>query len=162
MARGPTAARVPDRQRRGVDASPVGLGPRCRARAPGAAPPAAPGRAGSRRRARPPADARGAPRPGARARPGRQRIPLLPRLARAQTDGLVLLWRRDVIERLERLAPFASFEVATPLLADGALWWVSYGYVSAAAFPLVRPLAFGGAGAPVRYWRAGLVGAVAA
>ncbi len=85
-----------------------------------------------------------------------------PELARAQTDGLVLLWRRDVIERLERLAPFASFEAATPLLADGALWWVSYGYVSAAAFPLVRPLAFGGAGAPVRYWRAGLVGVVAA
>src|SRR5256885_12067742 len=28
-----------------------------------------------------------------------------PELARAETDGLLLLWRRDVVERLQRLAP---------------------------------------------------------
>src|SRR5207245_1412115 len=51
-----------------------------------------------------------------------------PELTRAETDGLVLLWRRDVAERLGRLAPFARFDVPVPLVADGALWWIAYGY----------------------------------
>ena len=83
-----------------------------------------------------------------------------PDLARAQTDGLVLLWRRDVADRLERLAPFASFEAPTPLLASGTPWWISYGYVAGGAFPLVRTLTLPGGDAPIRYWRAGLVGLV--
>jgi uncharacterized protein UPF0182 len=82
-----------------------------------------------------------------------------PSLARPETDGLVLLWRRDVAERLERLAPFASFDDAVPVVADSALWWLAYGYFAAAAFPLVRPVDAGG-GDSVRYLRAGLVGAV--
>jgi len=81
-------------------------------------------------------------------------------LARAQTDGLVLLWRRDVADRLTRLAPFASFEDPTPVVADMALWWISYGYLQSPIAPLVRPLAIPGGTAPVRYLRAGLVGVV--
>src|SRR6185437_13250250 len=69
-----------------------------------------------------------------------------PALARRETDGLVLLWRRAVPERLGRLAPFASFDDAVPLVADSALWWVAYGYFEAQAFPLARPVE-GSAGA---------------
>jgi hypothetical protein len=82
-----------------------------------------------------------------------------PALARRETDGLVLLWRRDVPDRLGRLAPFAAFDDAVPLLADSALWWVAYGYFAAEAFPLARPVDRGG-GDSLRYLRAGLVGAV--
>jgi hypothetical protein len=81
-----------------------------------------------------------------------------PALARHETDGLVLLWRRDVTERLRRLAPCAAFDAAAPLVADGALWWVSYGYLEADAFPLVR--AVESEGRAVRYLRAALVGTV--
>lgn len=83
-----------------------------------------------------------------------------PELARVETDGLVLLWRREVVDRLERLAPFASFGEPTPALDGGALWWVSWGYVASDAFPLVRSLPW--RGRPPRYVRAGLVGAVRA
>ena len=79
-------------------------------------------------------------------------------------DSLVarrtLLWRRDVRDRLERLAPFARFGDATPAIRDGALWWVSWGYVSHKSFPLVRPLL--AQDDEVRYLRGGLVGAVRA
>jgi hypothetical protein len=83
-----------------------------------------------------------------------------PELARAETDGLVLLWRRDVVDRLERLAPFAHFGEPAPTLDDGALWWVSWGYLASDAFPLVRPLPW--RDRAVRYVRAALVGAVRA
>jgi len=79
-------------------------------------------------------------------------------LARGESNGRVLLWRRDVTERLQRLAPFARFGAPAPALRNGALWWVSWGYVSHDAFPLVRPLPW--RGAEVRFLRAGLVGAV--
>jgi hypothetical protein len=79
-------------------------------------------------------------------------------LLRDESNGRVLLWRRDVTERLERLAPFARFGVPAPALRDGALWWVSWGYVSQEAFPLTRPLLW--RDGDVRYLRAGLVGAV--
>jgi hypothetical protein len=83
-----------------------------------------------------------------------------PELARLETDGLVLLWRRDVVDRLERLVPFATFGAPTPALDDAALWWVSWGYVASEAFPLVRSLPW--RDRPARYMRAGLVGAVRA
>jgi hypothetical protein len=85
-----------------------------------------------------------------------------PALARRETDGLVLLWRRAVRERLGRLAPFASFDDAVPVVADSALWWVAYGYFEAQAFPLARPVAggAGGGGDSLRYVHTGLVGAV--
>jgi len=83
-----------------------------------------------------------------------------PHLTRAETDGKVLLWRRDVADRLERLAPFADFGEPTPALADSALWWVSWGYVASESFPLARALPW--RDQSVRYLRAGLVGAVRA
>src|SRR5213593_1355492 len=83
-----------------------------------------------------------------------------PELTRSETDGLLLLWRRDVVERLQRLAPFAAFDAPVPLLAEGTLWWVTYGYLESEAFPLVRRVEW--QGRPVRYVRAGLLGTVSA
>ncbi|HTI03735.1 MAG TPA: UPF0182 family protein [Gemmatimonadales bacterium] len=74
----------------------------------------------------------------------------------------VLVWRRDVADRLQRLAPFARFGEPTPAIRDGALWWVSWGYVSREVFPLARPLAWRDGATEVRYARAGLIGAVRA
>lgn len=79
-------------------------------------------------------------------------------LARSESNGKVLLWRRDVAERLQRLAPFAKFGAPTPVLRNGAVWWVSWGYVSHDAFPLVRPQPW--RDGEVRFLRAGVVGAV--
>jgi hypothetical protein len=81
-------------------------------------------------------------------------------LVRGDSSGRRLLWRRDVTDRLERLAPFARFGDPAPVMRDGSLWWVSWGYVSRAAFPFVRPLIW--QGEDVRYLRAGLLGAVRA
>jgi len=81
-------------------------------------------------------------------------------LLRNDSQDRVLLWRRDVTDRLERLAPFAQFGAPSPAMRDGALWWVSWGYVSHEAFPLVRPLDW--RSGEVRYLRASLVGAVRA
>ena len=87
-----------------------------------------------------------------------------PSLAGAGTDeggrGRLLLWRRDVVDRLQRLAPFADFGEPIPVLTGGALWWVSWGYVSSETFPLARALRWHGQS--VRYLRAGLLGAVRA
>jgi hypothetical protein len=79
-------------------------------------------------------------------------------LVHSESKDRMLVWRRDVTERLERLAPFADFGAPAPVLRNGALWWVSWGYVSHSAFPLVRPLPW--RDGSVRYLRAGLVGAV--
>ena len=81
-------------------------------------------------------------------------------LARRETAGERLLWRRDAADRLSRLAPFARFDVPVPVVAGGTLWYVAYGYVTSAAFPLARPVAFDGR--MVRYAHAGFVGAVEA
>jgi len=83
-----------------------------------------------------------------------------PQLTRAETDGKLLLWRRDVADRLKRLAPFADFEEPSPALADSTLWWVSWGYVASEHFPLARALPW--RDRSVRYLRAGLIGAVRA
>jgi len=81
-----------------------------------------------------------------------------PELARDISDGLHLLWRRDAVERLSHLAPFATFEPARPVLVDGRLWWVSYGYVTSKTFPLVPFSTWNNA--RLRYVHAGIVGAV--
>src|SRR2546425_3592164 len=81
-------------------------------------------------------------------------------LTRAGTDGLALLRHRDVPDRLARLAPFARFADATPVVADGALWWIAYGYLESASFPLARRVLRDGR--DVRYLRAGVVGMVGA
>ena len=83
-------------------------------------------------------------------------------LIRGDSSGRTLLWRRDVRDRLERLAPFARFGDPTPVMRDGGrtLWWISWGYVSHRTFPLTRPLEW--QGEDVRYLRAGVLGAVRA
>jgi hypothetical protein len=83
-----------------------------------------------------------------------------PELARATAHTDRLLWRRTAAERLERLAPFAQFDPPQPVYADGALWWCATGYVSSETFPLVEPVQQ--PDGPVRYLRAGVVGAVRA
>ncbi len=79
---------------------------------------------------------------------------------RAEMRDHALLWRRDVTERLEHLAPFARFGAPTPVLRAGSVWWVEWGYVSSSAFPYTRPLQWDDG--DVRYLRAGLLGAVSA
>jgi hypothetical protein len=79
-------------------------------------------------------------------------------LARSETDGRVLLWRRDVVDRLSRLAPFATFGTPVPAISDGAVWWLSWGYVTSESFPFARAQAW--RGRDIRYLRGGLVGAV--
>jgi Uncharacterised protein family (UPF0182) len=83
-----------------------------------------------------------------------------PEIARNTLPGDRLLWRRAAAERFSRLAPFADFATPEPVIADGALWWLALGYVSAEAFPLVEPVdsPYGS----VSYLRAGLVGAMRA
>ena len=81
-----------------------------------------------------------------------------PELLRQNARGGMLLWRRGATERLGRLAPFATFGTATPVLANGALWWVAYGYLDVDYFPLVEPLKLDER--LVHYRRAGFVGAV--
>src|SRR5207253_2233493 len=133
----------------------------CSGRAPGLPPPACrrtPWRAGA-----PPGSWRPLPisMPSPARNPRRTGPPCTavpgPRRRRV-TAGLGLLWRRDITDRLRRLAPYAAFDAAAPVVSDGALWWVSYGYLEAEAFPLVR--AVESEGRPVRYLRAALVGAV--
>lgn len=77
---------------------------------------------------------------------------------RSEVKDHALLWRRDVTERLEHLAPFATFGTPLPVLRGGSLWWVSWGYVVHGAFPHTRPLRW--ADDDIRYLHAGLVGAV--
>lgn len=77
---------------------------------------------------------------------------------RAEMKERALLWRRDVTERLERLAPFATFGSPMPVLRGGNLWWVSWGYVTHSDFPYARPLPKDDE--TVRYLRTGLLGAV--
>ena len=83
-----------------------------------------------------------------------------PELAKHETDRMVLLWRRDAAERLDLLAPFATFEGATPAIVGKDVWWISYGYATSDVFPIVRPLSWPGSDRPVRYVRTGFVGAV--
>lgn len=83
-------------------------------------------------------------------------------LLSSESGTRVLLWRRDVTDRLERLAPFAHFGTPAPAIRDGALWWLSWGYVTRDVFPLARPLPWRAGEPDVRYARAGLVGAVRA
>jgi hypothetical protein len=79
-------------------------------------------------------------------------------LLRGESADRLLLYRRDVTERLERLAPFARFGAPAPMVRDGGLWWVSWGYVSSELFPLARELPW--RDGTTRYLRAGLIGAV--
>lgn len=81
-------------------------------------------------------------------------------LLREESRGRLFLYRRDVLERLDGLAPFARFETPKPAIVEGTLWWVSWGYVSHASFPLTRSLTW--REEPIRYLRPGVIGAVRA
>jgi len=70
------------------------------------------------------------------------------------------VWRRTASERFARLVPFARFSKPEPMLDDGVLWWRAVGFVTAETFPLVEPVQT--ADGPMRYVRAGLVGALRA
>ena len=76
----------------------------------------------------------------------------------ALDDSSVVLWRRSVRDRLEALAPFASFGRPHPIVVDGRLSWTAFGYVASPSFPLsARSEWMGGS---VGYLRAGFVGVV--
>jgi hypothetical protein len=79
-------------------------------------------------------------------------------LAGDRARGQRLLWRRDVVAQLERLAPFARFDAPVPIYQGGTLSWVSYGYVESDLFPLVDAVPWDGR--QIRYRRAGVLGAV--
>ncbi len=83
-----------------------------------------------------------------------------PRLLTAAglTANSIVAWHRDAAERLQRVAPFARFERPYPVVIDGRLQWVSFGYVASASFPLTRRARW--LGRNVRYLRAGMVGVV--
>jgi uncharacterized membrane protein (UPF0182 family) len=83
-----------------------------------------------------------------------------PRLlsAGAAPAGDLVLWRRAVAARLDRLAPFARFGGAYAVVAGRRLLWLAWGYVSSEAFPLSVLSEWRGRG--VRYLRAGLLGVV--
>jgi hypothetical protein len=83
-----------------------------------------------------------------------------PEIARPTMSSERLLWRRTAGERFTRLAPFARFSTPEPVVADGVLWWRAVGYVTADVFPLVAPVQT--PQGPVRFLRAGIVGAVRA
>src|SRR2546425_9238281 len=63
-----------------------------------------------------------------------------PELTRKETDGLLVLWRRDVVERLQRLAPFARVDAPGPLGGDGTLWGGAYRDLQSERFPPGRPV----------------------
>ena len=79
-------------------------------------------------------------------------------LAREQTAGRTLVWRRDALERFSVLAPFAEFEAPTAAVLGDSLWWVSWGYVEGETFPLVDPVTWNGR--TLRYRHPGLIAAL--
>ncbi len=76
----------------------------------------------------------------------------------AVDDASVVLWHRAITQRLERFAPFVSFDQPQAILVGGRLQWVASGYLSGEAFPLARGVVW--RGRTVRYLHASLVGVV--
>jgi uncharacterized membrane protein (UPF0182 family) len=76
------------------------------------------------------------------------------------TAQSLIVWHRDVLERLERYAPFAAFSDARAVVVGDTLYWLASGLVSADAFPLARTVRW--RGESVRYLRSSLVGVVEA
>ncbi len=85
-----------------------------------------------------------------------QAFPLLS--SRAVPAGSTLLWPRGIVDRLERLAPFAEFGPPYPVVIRGRVVWVAPGYVTATTFPLSVVTEF--RGRRVRAARAGFLGTV--
>jgi len=57
------------------------------------------------------------------------------RLLSAMAPSARLRWHLAPRERLERLAPFASWDVPLPVMAPGGLLWIVHGYLAGARFP---------------------------
>jgi len=80
--------------------------------------------------------------------------------ADAVADSSIIVWHRDVVERLNRYAPFARFGEPRAAVVGGRLYWISNGYVSAQGFPLSPTVRW--RTERVRYLRSSLVGIVEA
>ena len=85
--------------------------------------------------------------------------PALLNSGKVAADAYVLA-DRAVGSRLARLAPFARFGGAYPVIVDGAVLWLAAGYVWAEAYPLSTRTRW--RGRDVRYLRAGMLGVVEA
>ncbi|MGD8728041.1 MAG: UPF0182 family protein, partial [Gemmatimonadales bacterium] len=72
----------------------------------------------------------------------------------------LIVWHRDVVERLDRYAPFASFGEPRAAVVGERLFWLANGYVTAEAFPLAPTVRW--RGRRLRYLRSSLVGVVEA
>jgi hypothetical protein len=80
--------------------------------------------------------------------------------ADAVADSSLIVWHRDVVERLNRYAPFARFGEPRAAVVGGHLYWISNGYVSAQGFPVSPTVRW--RTESVRYLRSSLVGTVEA
>ncbi len=58
-----------------------------------------------------------------------------PQLLRASAPDVRARWHLAPRGRLERLAPFASWEAPTLRVVDGSLVWVAHGYLASPTFP---------------------------
>lgn len=76
----------------------------------------------------------------------------------ALTRSSEVLWHRAVQERLERVAPFATFEPPHAVVGRGRVVWTAFGYVASNGFPLAARTQWMGTG--VGYLRAGFLGVV--
>jgi uncharacterized membrane protein (UPF0182 family) len=76
----------------------------------------------------------------------------------AVSDQSLVLWHRNVVERLERYAPFARFGHPRATVAAGRLYWIANGYLAAEAFPLAPAARW--RTKTVRYLRSNLIGVV--
>jgi len=70
------------------------------------------------------------------------------------TDETRVLWRRQIQERVRRLAPFLEFDDDPyPVVADGRIVWIIDAYTKTDRFPYAAPARFGRAGRRVNYLR---------
>ncbi len=70
----------------------------------------------------------------------------------------MVVWNRSVGDRLEAVAPFATFGPPRPMVVNKRLFWTAFGYVASTSFPLSERSEW--LGASVGLLRAGFVGVV--
>ncbi len=70
----------------------------------------------------------------------------------------MVVWNRSVGDRLEAMAPFATFGRPRPIIVNERLFWTAFGYVASTSFPLSERSEW--LGATVGLLRAGFVGVV--
>jgi len=70
------------------------------------------------------------------------------------TDDTRLLWRRQIQERVRRIAPFLEFDDDPyPVVADGRIVWIIDAYTKTNRFPYAAPTRFGRYGGRINYVR---------